>query len=266
MFDLSNKVIVLVGGNGILGSNIFETFIKKESRVAVIDGYFDRVDKIINLNKSSTKNNLKIRTNITKENEVQNSLKKILKKWKKVDVLVNFTHYKGNSNSLRPKADFFSSLENYPFHEWKKTLDVNLNGLFLTTQIFGRQMIKQKYGVIINISSTYGIISPRKDIYGDSGINSPVGYAATKAAIINFTRYVSTHWAKYGIRANVLSPGGIENINQSKDFKKLYKKNTPLNRMASEKDFNGALVFLASDESSYMTGSNLIIDGGWTAW
>jgi len=191
---------------------------------------------------------------------------KVLKKWKKVDVLVNFTHYKGNSNSLEPGANFFSPLEDYPFEEWKKTLDVNLNGLFLVTQIFGKQMIKQNYGVIINTASTYGMVSPRKDIYGDSGINSPVGYATTKSAIINFTRYVATHWAKYGIRANVISPGGIGNDNQSKSFKKLYKKNTPLNRMASDKDFNGALVFLASDESSYMTGSNLVIDGGWTAW
>ena len=142
----------------------------------------------------------------------------------------------------------------------------NLNGLFKTTKIFGGQMIKQKGGVIINTSSTYGIVSPREDIYGKSGINSPVGYSTTKSAIINFTRYVATHWSKYNIRANTISPGGISDPNQSKEFVKLYKKNTPLSRMSSADDYQSALIFLASEDSSYMTGSNLVIDGGWTAW
>ncbi len=120
-------------------------------------------------------------------------------------------------------------------------------------------------GVIVNISSTYGNVSPNKSIYGKSGINSPVAYATSKAAIINLTRYLATHLAEYNIRANVLSPGGVFN-NQSEEFLDNYKALTPLRRMANAEDYQGAILYMMSDASKYMTGANLIVDGGWTAW
>lgn len=124
---------------------------------------------------------------------------------------------------------------------------------------------KQKNGVIVNISSTYGNVSPNKSIYGNSGINAPVAYSSSKAAIINLTRYIATHMAEHGIRANVLSPGGVYN-NQTEEFLKNYKALTPLSRMATAEEYQGAILFLMSDASSYMTGANLVVDGGWTAW
>ena len=124
---------------------------------------------------------------------------------------------------------------------------------------------KIKKGVIVNVSSTYGNISPNKNIYENTGINSPIAYASSKAAIINLTRYVATHMAEHGIRANVLSPGGVLN-DQSEDFIKKYNELTPLGRMASAEDYQGAILFLMSDASSYMTGANLIVDGGWTEY
>ena len=266
MNDLANKVIVIVGGNGNLGSRTYKSFMKNSSKVVIIDSYLNRINDIIKTNQEYKENTLLIDADISNEDEIKKSLAQIIDKWSCLDVLINFSHYKGNPNSLDPKSNFFSSLESYPLDEWKKTLDVNLTGLFITTKIFGAQMIKQKSGNIINTSSTYGIVSPRNDIYGDSGINSPVGYATTKSAIINFTKYVATHWSKHNIRANILSPGGISDPNQSEEFVKEYIRNTPLGRMSDVDDYQKAIMFLASNDSSYMTGSNLIIDGGWTAW
>ena len=126
--------------------------------------------------------------------------------------------------------------------------------------------MRQRKGNIINVSSTYGIVSPNKKIYGKSGINNPIGYSTTKGAIINFTKYIATHYSDYNIRANVISPGGVKNKMQSNEFVKNYSQNTPLKRLAKPWEYNEAFLFLASDASSYMTGSNLIVDGGWTAW
>ena len=126
-------------------------------------------------------------------------------------------------------------------------------------------MKKQKNGVIINIASTYGIVAADQRIYGKSGQNSAVYYAATKSAIINFTRYLASYWRGTGIRVNTLSPGGVEN-NQGIEFIKNYSYKTMLGRMAKKNEYVGAILFLASNASSYMTGSNLVVDGGWTAW
>ena len=126
-------------------------------------------------------------------------------------------------------------------------------------------MVKQKQGVIINIASTYGIVAADQRIYGKSGQNSAVYYAATKSGILNLTRYLASYWQGTGIRINTLSPGGVEN-NQGNSFIKNYSYKTMLGRMARKDEYVGAILFLASDASSYMTGSNLVIDGGWTSW
>jgi len=126
-------------------------------------------------------------------------------------------------------------------------------------------MIKQKQGNIINIGSTYGLVAPDQRIYGTSGQNAAAFYSVTKSAVINLTRYLASYWANTGIRVNTLSPGGVQR-NQSNSFIKNYSQKTMIGRMAKKDEYVGAIIFLASDASSYMTGSNLIIDGGWTAW
>ena len=148
---------------------------------------------------------------------------------------------------------------------WNKAIDVNLTGVFLCCQKIGKVMVKQRKGVIINISSTYGLVAPDQRIYGKSGQNSAAFYATTKSGILNLTRYLASYWQRKGIRVNTLSPGGVEK-NQDPDFIKKYSERTPLGRMAKKDEYIGPIIFLASEASSYMTGSNLIVDGGWTAW
>ena len=256
-FLLKNKYAVVIGGSGQIGIETCRILLEAGATVINVDIF----------------NNLKVKKNyhfhnvdISNEKEVLNFKKIYIKKYKKINILINHSHYKGNFKKLDPKNNFFSQLHEYPTKEWANTININLNGLFYITKNFIDLLIRNKSSVILNTSSTYGKVSPNKNIYGKSGINSPIGYATTKAAIIGFTKYIATHYSDYGLRANILIPGGIKNSKQSKMFKKNYSTLTPLGRLANKNEYKEAVLFLVSDASSYMTGSELIIDGGWTSW
>jgi len=180
-----------------------------------------------------------------------------------------------NSAALDPKFDpenldtqSTNAFETYPLENWNKAIDVNLTGMFLVCQTCARQMLKQNYGVIINICSTYGLVGPDQRIYArPNGPRQykPVYYTVSKAGVMGLTRYLATYYAGKSIRVNALTPGGIFNHHDDV-FVKAYASRTVLGRMANLDEMNGAIVFLASDASSYMTGANLVVDGGWTAW
>ena len=158
-------------------------------------------------------------------------------------------------------------IKTLPLEIWQKSIDINLTGSFLFSQEFGSVMAKQRKGVIVNISSTYGLVGTDQRIYGNSGINAPVSYAVTKSGMLNLTRYLAAYWQGKNVRVNTLSPGGVmDKSYQNNTFIQNYSNKTMLGRMARKNEYNGALLFLLSDASSYMTGSNLIVDGGWTAW
>lgn len=263
IFSMCGKVSVVVGGSGQIGMNSVSILLEAGSEVVILDIVEPDIDI---KNELFLKKLHYYKCDITDFENISLVVAEVIKKFKAIDCLVNHSHFKGDPKRLKPHSEFFASIEDYPLEIWSATIDVNLTGLFLICQKFGKVMRKQNYGVIINTASTYGIVSARESIYGDSGINSPASYAATKAAIINLSRYLSTHWAKYNIRVNTLSPGGVANKNQSDDFMKNYSDMTPLARMARPDEYQGAILFLASEASSYMTGSNLIVDGGWTAW
>lgn len=249
---MKHKNIVLLGSDGKLG-NFISKNLKKNGH------------NIINIDISNHTKETDFICDITDEDSLKKTVNEIKNNYKIIDCLINFSHYKGSGSKLQPNNNFFSSIENYPFEEWKKTLDVNLNGLFLSTKEFSKIFIKQNSGNFIFISSTYGIVSPNKKIYGNSGINSPVGYAVTKAGICNFTKYIATHLSEYGIIANCLVPGGIEDTAQSKEFVEKYSNLTPLNRMSKLEDYISVINYLI-EPGKYTTGSIVTVDGGWTAW
>ncbi|MGE5680074.1 MAG: SDR family oxidoreductase, partial [Bacillota bacterium] len=205
---------------------------------------------------------------VTSPESLKNAKSKILSEFGCIDVLVNNAAI--NDMFEDPKASTDQSrFENYPLEMWKRSIEVNLTGVFLCCQVFGSYMSEQMRGSIINISSTYGIVAPDQSIYekddGSQDFFKPPAYSAAKGGVIALTRYLASYWGRRGVRVNVLSPGGVEN-KQKDYFINNYSKRTPLGRMATSTDYKGAVVFLASDASEYMTGANLVVDGGWTAW
>lgn len=267
LFDLKGKNIVLGGGAGQIGFAMAVVLADAGANVAIADIDTEMaIQKIEELQDDTIKEKLKVyKIDVSNKEEVMALFKRIDKDMNGIYGLVNSFHFKGNTRKLDTTSNFFAGFEEYPEEAWDLVHDVNLKGSFLMSQVAIPYMKKNKKGVIVNVSSTYGNVSPNKSIYGDSGINSPVAYATSKAAIVNLTRYIATHMAEFGIRANVLSPGGVYN-NQSQEFLKNYTDLTPLKRMAAADEYQGAILYLMSDASSYMTGANLIVDGGWTAW
>jgi len=265
LFNIRDRVAVVTGGNGELGTEYVKTFAEAGAKVAIFD-----VGRELNpaLTSLATKFPVKLFTvDITKKKEIEQALHDIEALWGTPSILVNNAAL-DSPPGANPEEN--TSFETYSLRSWQAVLDVNLTGVFLSSQVVGSAMAKKRKGSIINISSTYGNVSPNQNIYAyrakkGTPFVKPAAYSATKSAILNFTRYLATYWAKQGVRVNTLSPGGVFN-NQDAEFVKNYEALTPLGRMARKDEMNGAILFLASDASSYMTGANLIVDGGWTAW
>ena len=204
---------------------------------------------------------------VTSAESVQNMAARAVELTGRLDILVN-------SAAMDPKFDAeharqqSGSFEDFPVDMWRSALDVNLTGMFFCCQAAARQMAIQGEGSIINICSTYGLVGPDQRIYikpGQPRRVKPVYYSVTKAGVLGFTRYLATYYAGTKIRTNALTPGGVYN-DHDETFTQNYSARTVLGRMARKDEMNGALLFLASDASTYMTGSNLVVDGGWTAW
>ena len=260
LFDLSGRVVIITGAAGNLGSKYAEGLSQAGANLVLADLDYDGCKKLgKQLESKYFTKTLAIKLDLSNKTSIKNMVSKSMKQFSKIDVLINNAAYQGNQKTRKIK------FEDFPLDEWNKAVSVNLTGIFLTCQEVGKIMVKQKNGNIINISSTYGIVAPDQRIYGVSGQNAAAFYSATKGAVINLTKYLASYWNRTGIRVNCLSPGGVEN-SQELNFIKNYSEKTILGRMAKKDEYVGAIIFLSSDASSYMTGSNLIIDGGWTAW
>jgi NAD(P)-dependent dehydrogenase (short-subunit alcohol dehydrogenase family) len=185
----------------------------------------------------------------------------------RIDVLVNSAAIDDRFNEGAAAEE--SRFENYPLAMWRRAVDVNLTGTFLSCQVLGAEMARQGRGSIINIASTYGLVAPDQRLYqrpdGEQRFWKSAAYPAAKGGVIALTRFLGTYWAQAGVRVNAVSPGGVYNA-QEEHFVASYGARTPLGRMAQPAEMSGAVVFLASDAASYVTGSNLVVDGGWTAW
>lgn len=264
-FKLNGKVAIVTGAAGLIGREHSIALAEAGANVVITD--IDE-EKCIEVAASLPSDSIGIAADITSESSVQTLLNKTLEKFGGVDILVNNAAI--NDMVENPHADpEVSKFENYPVDLFRKVMDVNVTGMFISSKIIGGEMAKNQKGSIINIASTYGIVAPDQSLYqkrdGSQTFFKSAAYPTCKGAVINFTRFLASYWGKSGVRVNTLSPGGVEN-NQDEYFIENYSRRTPLGRMASKDDYRGAIVFLASDASAYMTGANLVVDGGWTSW
>lgn len=264
MFSLKNKTAIVTGALGLIGREHCKALSEAGANVIVADINKKKCEAFT---KTLETESIGIEIDVTNKESLINARDKILKKYGHIDILVNNAAI--NDMFENPKAaKEQSKFENYPLEIWQKSVDVNLTGVFLCSQVFGSEMAKRKSGSIINIASTYGITAPDQSLYikedGSQDFFKPPAYSATKGGVIAFTKYLAAYWGKDNVRVNTLTPGGVEN-KQDEFFIEQYSKKTHLNRMAKPTDYKGALIFLASDASNYMTGANLVVDGGWTA-
>ena len=266
LFDLTGKTAVITGGAGLLGAEFCRNLAEAGANVVIADLNMDAAAMIAQSITNLANKALAVTVDITQPVSVQAMVDTTISAFGRLDILVN-------SAVLDPKFDpqhegHANSFEDYPLTAWNQALDVNLTGLFLCCQAAVRPMLNQKKGVIINLSSIYGLAGPDQRLYQRTGQPpqyKPAYYSVTKAGVIGFTRYLATYYAGKNIRVNTLSPGGVFN-GHDPEFVEAYSAHTVLGRMARKDDMNGAILFLASDASQYMTGANLIIDGGWTTW
>ncbi len=268
-FRLDGQAAVVTGGAGLLGKEFCRTLAQAGAAVVVSDLDEAAACRVAQELNDSGGKALGVGTDVTQPDSVRGMVEAALKAFGRLDVLVC-------SAALDPKFDSShkghfhrNTFEDYPADLWRQALDVNLTGLFLCAQAAAKPMLAQNHGVIINICSTYGLVGPDQRIYRrpeeEEQTFKPVYYSVTKAGVLGLTRYLATYYAGKNIRANALTPGGVFN-NHDDVFVQNYSVRTVLGRMAHSDEMNGALLFLASDASSYMTGANLVVDGGWTAW
>lgn len=266
LFSVEGRVVVVTGGMGQLGRRFALALRERGARVAVLDVTVDeaRVEARFG---SATENLLFVGADITQADSLERALQAVESTWGAPHALINNAAIDAPPDAPPEETGPF---ETYPEASWDRVMAVNTKGVFLTSRTFGAAMARARRGSIVNISSIYGMVSPNQGIYDfrrESGepFFKPIAYAASKSTLLNMTRYLSTYWAGAGVRVNTLTFAGVFN-GQDPRFLERYCEHVPLGRMAREDEYDAAVIFLVSDASSYMTGSNMIIDGGWTAW
>ena len=273
LFSVKGKVIIVTGALGQLGSQYAHEFFNRGAKVAIFTRVL-RQSTIENLYSKEDRGGRNLRfyaVDITKKATIESALNDLETVWEVPHVLVNNA---GIDTQPSPSAppEVSGPFENFPEEVFREVVDVTLVGTFLMCQAVGSRMAQKGRGSIINIGSIYGMLSPVQDIYAykkeKTGVPfiKPVAYSAAKSGIYNLTRYCATYWAKKGVMVNTLTPSGMFRETQDKEFQKNYCDRMPIGRMARANEYNGAIIFLASDASLYMTGANLVMDGGWTAW
>ena len=244
MNNLNDKVIIITGGNGLIGKSLIKK-IKSENAICInADLHNQTTDDLSN-----------IICDVTNDISIDNAINLVLKKYGKIDGLVN--------NAYPRTEDWGYKFEKIQIDSWKSNIDMQLNSVFVFCQKVLPHMVLNKSGSIVNIGSIYGTVGPDFNVYDNTDLTMPAAYSAIKGGVINLTRYLSSYYGKNKIRVNCVSPGGIFN-NQPLEFVKNYENKVPMKRMGTPEDISPAVSFLLSDDSSYITGQNLIIDGGWT--
>ena len=250
LFSLDGRVAIVTGGAGQLGAEIVRGLEERGARVAVFDLAADE-----------------FRVDVTDRAAIEQATNRVASEWGEPAILVNAAAL--DSPPDAPPEEV-GPLETYPEASFDRVMDVNVKGTFLTCQVVGARMAAAGRGSIVNVSSIYGMLSPVQELYdfrrrGGEEFYKPVAYSVSKSALYNLTRYLATYWAGNGVRVNTLTLAGVFN-EQPKEFLDAYTARMPIGRMADVQEVVGPVVFLASDASSYVTGSNLVADGGWSAW
>lgn len=244
---LSNKVIILTGAGGLIGREVLKHLSMNGAKVVAVD-----------LNSVLEYSDLALCLDITKEEGINELIETTIAKYGEIDGLVNLAYPR--------TSDWGNKFEDIPFNSWQKNIDMQLNAVFYMCQSVLKIMKKQRRGAIVNIASIYGVVGNDFTLYEDYGGTSPAAYSAIKGGLINFTRYLASYYGKYNIRINCMSPGGVlDENNQDPSFIQKYSQKSPLGRLANPAEMAPAISFLLSDDASFITGHNLMVDGGWTA-
>lgn len=266
LFKLDGRHAIIAGGAGLLGPTFAEALLEAGAQVSLLDINAKELETKTAELRRSFENVQALRCDLTDEHEVEEAVRRA-EVVAPIEILVN-------AAAINPKVDGKAAgtprvgFADYPAALWRQSMEVNLTGAFLITQAVCRRMETRNRGIIVNVSSNYGVVGPDQRVYQEGQPEphfiKPGDYTTSKAGLVGFTRYLAAYYAGRGIRVNSLSPGGVFN-NHSEAFAKAYGNRTILRRMARRDEYKGAIVFLCSEASSYMTGANLVIDGGWTA-
>jgi NAD(P)-dependent dehydrogenase (short-subunit alcohol dehydrogenase family) len=257
LFDLTGRVAVVTGGMGQLGQVYLAGLAERGMRVVSFDVTGGDVPEGVRA----------FEVDVTDRASIEAGLDGVSEEWGVPHVLVNNA---GLDSPPDAPPEEVGPFEEYPEAAFDDVMEVNVKGTLLCCQVVGGAMAREGRGSIVNVSSVYGLLSPPQDLYefrrarGETFFK-PVAYSVSKSAILNLTRYLATYWAKSGVRVNTLTLGGVEN-DQPSEFLEAFAARSPMGRMLDAREALGAVVFLASDASSYVTGSNVVVDGGWSAW
>ncbi|MGN6297836.1 MAG: SDR family NAD(P)-dependent oxidoreductase [Ginsengibacter sp.] len=260
LFDLSNKIAIVTGGTGLFGKPISTSLAEAGAHVIIASRNIEKCQIVAEELKSAGYKASGAFLDLLDEKSIDDLVKSIIKQYQQIDILVN--------NSV--SRDGYKKLEETTKADWEQAQQINSTGLMLINKAVIQHMITQRSGSIINIGSIQGAVGPNFEVYGSTGMTSPLNYTYDKWGMVGLTKWMANYYGKYNVRVNCISPGGygpgIEASFGENEFTHNYKKLTPLGRFATDDDIKGAVVFLASEASSYITGHNLLVDGGWTSW
>lgn len=244
---LNNKVIILTGAGGLIGREVLKHLSSNGAKVVAVD-----------LKEYESDADIFLTFDVTKTEEIDLLIERVIQNYGRIDGLVNLAYPR--------TSDWGTKFEDIPFESWQKNVDMQMNTVFYINQKVLEIMKKQKSGSIVNIASIYGVVGNDFTLYEEYGGTSPAAYAAIKGGIVNLTRYLASYYGKYNVRVNCMSPGGVlDKKNQQESFIKRYSEKSPLKRLANPEEMAPAISFLLSDDASFITGHNLMVDGGWTA-
>jgi NAD(P)-dependent dehydrogenase (short-subunit alcohol dehydrogenase family) len=258
-FRLDGKIVVLTGAAGIIGTEVVRVFLDAGARVCALDREAEMLDARLG---SANDSLITFTADVSSRASLESAFTQLDSRWGLPHVLIN--------NAATKSENFFEPFETFPVEDWNEVMAVNLTGAMLSSQVFGGPMAARGGGSIVNTLSIYGIVAPDQRIYEGSqylgrAINTPAIYSSSKAGLWGLTKYLASYWGHCGVRVNAVTPGGVFS-GQNDTFVDNYSHRTPLGRMASTDDMANAMRYLASDASKYVTGHNLVVDGGWTAW